>query len=83
MSELKPGDLCEIVDHPGWGAHLASRENIGTFVILIEQVIHPNDHPFWSPHWRVAGSTRRPSHKVLRKIEPPGLDVDEEEEIEV
>lgn len=81
MSDLKPGDFCVIVDHSSWVS--SPRECIGRLVILIE--LDPNCathhrqlesdawYVQWCPHWRVSGLDSQPSHKILRKIEPPAL----------
>jgi hypothetical protein len=78
MSDLKPGDLCEIIDHPEF---LFDRECIGTYVILVS-LGEPRDYSKewrerWAPWWVVSGCiAKMVSEKLLRKLPPPVLDED-------
>jgi hypothetical protein len=75
---LKPGDLCEVIDHPDlpdWQRH-----TIGLKVILVDRAPDP---PFcglrrFIPYWHVSGGPRPNwymSHVILRKIPPPAADL--------
>lgn len=91
MSQFKAGDLCEVVDHPLWTQDWnIGRQYIGLQVILI-RLLTPSDwgyieNDIWLPRWVVAGGAKEGhsfSEKVLRKIEPPALDEEESQDLEL
>jgi hypothetical protein len=81
MSALARGDLCVVLDHPLW--HTPWNRNVawivGCHVILLRPGIAANGVAGWRttryPHWL--------RDEVLRKIEPPPMDVDEPTEEEL
>lgn len=88
MSQFKAGDLCEVVDHPKWGApYDQGKKYIGRQVILIRLYVDDDDRTFdpWMPRWIVSGIGKGVnfSEKILRKIEPPALDEEESQDLEL
>lgn len=88
-----PGDMCVVIDDPGWTDR--SRLAIGIHVVIIDgPVTSRTDDPYWAPYYQVSGipkfitDTQEDEHKgrmsgrCLRKIPPAdlGLDVLTEEE---
>jgi hypothetical protein len=71
---LKPGDLCQIVDHPDWKSK-RNRQFLGRVVILVEVLVR-DAHIRWIPYWRVIGlpPMHYPSQHILRKLPPPRLE---------
>lgn len=79
-TELKSGDLCEIVDHPDWKGGY-NRDKIGMVVILTRLCESDLPDP-WQPRWKVIEMPQcQISAKILRKIPPPQIDEEELEDL--
>jgi hypothetical protein len=82
MSNLAPGDLCEIIEAES-GFWMSHNECVGSLVVLIRignprGAMYPDLYPFWKCAGVPPGFLI--SHRCLRKIPPPPLEMEPREE---
>jgi hypothetical protein len=82
MSNLAPGDLCEIIRSEQDTSQDRTRGLYGKIVVLLRVSERPHFNPKWAPYWKCAGINNNisVSHLNLRKLPPAPLEMEPREE---